>query len=290
MTDTTVPTLAPAPNASIEPERAAGSDRNSQKNPRKKQEKKPQKKHGESGGGGGGGSAKLRGLEKDSPAVRLSKTLSWILRHGAKSEGLPMRADGYVEVKDLLENSRIKSQGLDMAGLQEIVKADAKKRYDLVEDGGKWWIKANQGHSIETVKLDLKPILSLEDIPTGVAVHGTTRKAWEIISKEGLSKMKRNHIHLAQGVPGNGVISGMRNSSQVLIYVDVRKALDAGIKFFLSDNGVVLSAGKDGIISPEYFHDVHNAEGLSIPGWKVAIAPAATSVGGNNPMPTSTGS
>lgn len=47
-------------------------------------------------------SGKLRGLEKDSPEVRLSKTLSWLLRHGAKSEGLSMRADGYVRVVDLV--------------------------------------------------------------------------------------------------------------------------------------------------------------------------------------------
>ena len=49
-----------------------------------------------------GGSAKLRGPEKDSPEVRLSKTLSWLLRHGAKGEGLSMREDGYVKVKDLV--------------------------------------------------------------------------------------------------------------------------------------------------------------------------------------------
>jgi hypothetical protein len=46
--------------------------------------------------------AKLRGLEKDSPEVRVSKTLSWLLRHGAKGEGLAMRPDGYVKATDLV--------------------------------------------------------------------------------------------------------------------------------------------------------------------------------------------
>ena len=31
------------------------------------------------------------------------------------------------------------------------------------------------------MKLELKPILSMADIPSGVAVHGTSRKAWEAI-------------------------------------------------------------------------------------------------------------
>ena len=53
-------------------------------------------------GGKGGGSAKLRGLPKDSHDVRVSKTLSWILRHGSQSEGLMMRPDGYVRVNELV--------------------------------------------------------------------------------------------------------------------------------------------------------------------------------------------
>ena len=45
---------------------------------------------------------KLRGQPRDSPDVRISKTLSWLLRHGAQHEGLKMRKDGYVKVDDLV--------------------------------------------------------------------------------------------------------------------------------------------------------------------------------------------
>jgi len=79
------------------------------------------------------------------------------------------------------------------------------------------------------VELKLTPISSIKDIPTGVAVHGTNKTAWETIctdffkiewvleisnfsfthsAREGLSKMKRNHIHLAQDVAGKNVVSG----------------------------------------------------------------------------------
>jgi RNA:NAD 2'-phosphotransferase (TPT1/KptA family) len=50
----------------------------------------------------GGSRGKMRGRPTDSPEVRMSKTLSWLLRHGAKSENLPMRPDGYVRVEDLV--------------------------------------------------------------------------------------------------------------------------------------------------------------------------------------------
>ena len=53
-------------------------------------------------GKGGGNPTRLRGMDTDSPGVRLSKTLSWILRHGALSEGILMRPDGFVKVEDIV--------------------------------------------------------------------------------------------------------------------------------------------------------------------------------------------
>lgn len=53
-------------------------------------------------GGRGGGSAKPGGRPKDSPEVRISKTLSGILRHRGQNEGLAMRPDGYVRVAELV--------------------------------------------------------------------------------------------------------------------------------------------------------------------------------------------
>jgi 2'-phosphotransferase len=63
----------------------------------------------------------------------------------------------------------------------------------------------------------------------------------------------------------------MRKSAQVLIYIDVRKALDAGMSFFLSENGVVLTEGDEhGILSTEYFLRVEDRQGRPISGWPVS--------------------
>lgn len=47
-----------------------------------------------------------RGEEKghgpDITRVQISKTMSYLLRHGAVQEGMPMRSDGYVRVNDLV--------------------------------------------------------------------------------------------------------------------------------------------------------------------------------------------
>ena len=60
----------------------------------------------------------------------------------------------------------------------------------------------------------------------------------------------------------------MRKSSQILIFVDVQKALDAGVKFYLSANGVVLTEGDDrGFLRPEFFSRVETADRGALPGW-----------------------
>jgi len=62
----------------------------------------------------------------------------------------------------------------------------------------------------------------------------------------------------------------MKNSSQILIFIDVQKALEAGIKFELSDNAVVLSAGDErGFLKPEYFSSVEEAKTRrAVNGWE----------------------
>ena len=82
--------------------------------------------------------------------------------------------------------------------------------------------------------------------------------------------MTRNHVHFAPGLPPTaegadgkpGVISGMRSSCDVAIYLDVRAALQAGIKLLRSENGVLLSPGDaDGRIPSVLFKKVVDLNG-----------------------------
>lgn len=61
----------------------------------------------------------------------------------------------------------------------------------------------------------------------------------------------------------------MRASADILIHVDLARALAAGIPFFLSANGVVLTAGDErGYLSPEFFSRVETKKGEVLPGWE----------------------
>lgn len=54
---------------------------------------------------------------------------------------------------------------------------------------------------------------------------------------------------MAAGFPGEGeVISGMRQSCNMIIEIDLPSALKDGISFFESKNKVILSAGINGVL------------------------------------------
>ncbi|KAF9902481.1 tRNA 2'-phosphotransferase 1 [Linnemannia zychae] len=204
-----------------------------------------------------------RGPRGDSPAVRLSKALSWLLRHNAVSQGIAIRPDGYVKITAVLGHPKFKDFTLD--DIISVVDSNEKKRFEILENaqGQKEYIRAVQGHSIATVaELGYVEINDVAQIPT--AVHGTMFNKWHLIGKQGLSKMNRNHIHMAHGMPGeDGVISGMRQQCNLYIHIDTAKALGDGIKFYKSSNNVILSDGKngDGFIPPEYFSRVVRSTG-----------------------------
>lgn len=67
--------------------------------------------------------------------------------------------------------------------------------------------------------------------------------------------MSRNHIHFATRFPEDGkLISGVRPNAEVLIFLNVGRALAAGLHLYVSGNGVVLSPGNEqGIIECRFF-------------------------------------
>lgn len=123
-------------------------------------------------------------------------------------------------------------------------------------DPSDYLIRANQGHSIvlSSESLQLTPLLP-QGLP--VAVHGTFYPAYEAIVESGcLSRMGRNHIHLAAAE--TGVVSGMRADAEVLVFVDVVRAVEeGGLKFWTSANGVVLTEGdKEGRLGLEFVQKI----------------------------------
>ncbi|XP_077434262.1 tRNA 2'-phosphotransferase 1 [Vanacampus margaritifer] len=204
--------------------------------------------------GGRRGKRERRGGGEDRD-VRLSKSMSYALRHGANQMGLQLSSDGYLFVEDVLAHPQFRSYKLE--DVERVVATNDKQRFKLRPhpQDGRLQIRANQGHTMQVTDLELTPVLvGAPDCPAE-AVHGSYMRNWSSIQQQGLSRMRRTHIHLAPGLPQeDGVISGMRKDCNLAIFIDVPKALADGIEFFWSENRVLLTTGNaEGKLPPAYF-------------------------------------
>ncbi|XP_066959069.1 tRNA 2'-phosphotransferase 1-like isoform X2 [Macrobrachium rosenbergii] len=182
--------------------------------------------------------------------VKLSKSLSWLLRHGAAQEGLALDSGGWAKLSDILGRPQFKKVKVEK--IKEVVANCPKQRFKLEEREGELYIRANQGHSVQVEDLELEEITVDEGTPV---IHGTYYEAWESIKREGLRRMNRNHVHFTSKTPDEVAgVSGIRKSCQMYVYINLSKALEGGLKFFRSANDVILCPGNhEGIVPTEYF-------------------------------------
>lgn len=116
--------------------------------------------------------------------------------------------------------------------LIEIVDTNEKRRFSICERTNR--IRANQGHSID-VDLQLK-----KAPPPPILYHGTTTRFRDVIEREGLQKMKRQHVHLSADIDTAQKV-GMRHGKILIFEVEAQAMENDGHRFYLSENQVWLT-------------------------------------------------
>jgi len=155
------------------------------------------------------------------------REISYLLRHNP--EELSMDKNGWVDVDELLKKIKISFEDL-----QWIVDNNDKKRFSF--DNSMDRLRANQGHSLKVdVELKVK-------VPPKFLYHGTTSKNVKIIKKQGLSKMKRNHVHLSSDYDTalNVASRYCKNDTPYIFKIDTYPMIVDKVNFYQSENGVWL--------------------------------------------------
>lgn len=162
-----------------------------------------------------------------------SKYISYVLRHGAKEVGIDIDSQGWVLVSDLLASSVKAKQPITHEELTFIVENNNKKRFAYSEDG--LFIRANQGHSSESVSITFQPKEPPESL-----FHGTTVAFVDVIMSEGLKKMSRHHVHLSQSLE-TAISVGSRHGKVAILEINATQMLTDGFIFYRSENDVWLT-------------------------------------------------
>lgn len=170
----------------------------------------------------------MRLNQKDALKVRVSRYLSYLLRHNP--EDLRMDERGFVSLAEILSKLRRRFPQVTGELIREIVEKSERRRFEI-KDGR---IRALYGHSIP-VKLDLR-----EDREVKVLYHGTTREAVHRILRDELKPMRRNWVHLSPTVEIAELIGLRRTSRPAILEIDVEKARRDGLKFYKATEEIYL--------------------------------------------------
>jgi putative RNA 2'-phosphotransferase len=158
--------------------------------------------------------------------VRLSKRLSYVLRHAPDSAGLTLDDAGWVDVEELLTALEMTRPQLEAA-----VAGNDKQRFAFDPTGTR--IRASQGHS---VAVDLG---YTAESPPDVLFHGTVERFLPSILEQGLRPGNRHAVHLSADV-ATATRVGARRGRPVVLRVDAAAMAAEGAVFTCSANGVWL--------------------------------------------------
>jgi len=164
--------------------------------------------------------------------VRVSKRLSYVLRHRPESVGLCLDDAGWVPVDDLL--AALSGAGLPLTReqLDAVVATNDKRRFAYDESLCR--IRASQGHS---VGVDLGYAAQR---PPAVLFHGTADRSVCSVLTEGLRPGRRHAVHLSADVATARAV-GARHGRPVVLRVDAAGMVAEGATFTRSANGVWLT-------------------------------------------------
>ncbi|MBQ9431356.1 MAG: RNA 2'-phosphotransferase [Kiritimatiellae bacterium] len=165
--------------------------------------------------------------------IRLSKEISYALRHAPWEYELEMDEDGFVPISGLLaalnESGRYKRE-IVKADLERIMEISDKRRHEIVGER----IRALYGHSIPI------HIRKTESVPPETLYHGTAKRFLPAIREKGLLPMNRQYVHLSCDCETALQVGKRRDFAPVILTINAVQAFENGVKFYIGNEKVWL--------------------------------------------------
>ena len=169
--------------------------------------------------------------------MKLSKFLSFVLRHHPEQYNLELDEEGFALLSGLMEALKnTRHSWAEISDIEKLVSEGEKKRFEIRGDK----IRALYGHSVK---------VKIEDsfCPKGFLYHGTSPDILSEILRDGLFPMERQFVHLSRDKETADAVGKRHHPEPVILEIDAVRACENGIKFF--DRGEVVLSEK---VPPEF--------------------------------------
>jgi len=165
---------------------------------------------------------------------RLSRLMSYLLRHHPEEGELELDQEGMVAIERLVE--AIRSRGYEWVKaehIKEVAELCPKQRFRIVGDR----IGARYGHSARLGSIDPGPAVR----PPDLLYHGTPRRWVSSILSKGLKPRQRQFVHLSKS-PADAVEVGRRRDPKpAILVINAARAHADGIPFYKATDSVYLA-------------------------------------------------
>ena len=164
---------------------------------------------------------------------KLSKQISYILRHAPWEYELELDDQGWVAVSQLLSalNADPSSPQINRSIIEQMIRSSSKQRHEIVGDR----IRALYGHSVPG-KLKRSP-----GTPPNILYHGTSLTSIRAIKAGGLLPMSRQYVHLSTDEETAQLVGARKSRDVVILRVNARDAAAHGVIFYEGNSQVWLA-------------------------------------------------
>jgi putative RNA 2'-phosphotransferase len=164
---------------------------------------------------------------------RLSRTISYALRHRPEQFALELDNDGWVPLDALVAAIARdpKWRDLKVDDVFAVIASEDKQRHEIRGQS----IRASYGHSL-AAKVEHPPAM-----PPDLLYHGTSPVVLEQIRRDGLKPMRRQYVHLSPDIKTATAVARRRTRTPVIITVLAKKAHSDGTIFHHGNKQVWLA-------------------------------------------------
>ena len=147
-----------------------------------------------------------------------------LLRQADAKDSLKADEYGFVDIQLLCQKATARNLTLTPNHVKEIVDKDPQIRFTIARDR----IRANSGHRYNV------RMLTTPETPPEVLYHGTSPQAAESIMHEGIRKMGKAYVHLADTVERAHRIGLRKCENPTILTIRAQEAHTSGISFWRS--------------------------------------------------------
>ena len=156
------------------------------------------------------------------PPERISRFLTYLLRHQPKEYPLVFDARGSVDWRDIVELVQERFYDVTEEQIDAVVRGSEKRRFELAD--GK--VRATYGHSFP---------IDLGDVATAAPprlYYGAARDLAQSMLRSGLKPRDRQYVHLSVTAEEAESVARRHDPAPAILVIDARAAQDDGVLFY----------------------------------------------------------